>query len=171
MHISKQILNKVKKQGAKLESDWLEGYSGESIQRVMKAQEIDRLPKKVIEFLETMGERNPLFDVGQLASERLVKHKEDLRYHFKTDRPPVDYELPQDAFVFLVTKDGNCPFVYLHTDNDSEDPPVYMWIESDSEVGYDITLYADSFISYIDRITESYIRRYKKWQNKKYKGS
>ena len=129
-HFGKR-LKKHYQQKSKVEHTY-EGCSKAEIQEAMQAQEVKRLPKVYREFLETMGKQagylGLLWRSGiYYKCNHILYMKRDLRRQMKAS---FNLSMPDDIFVFY--QDIGDTFLFFYTDNEDDDPPVYLFNDDES---------------------------------------
>jgi hypothetical protein len=106
------------------------GCTPVQIESIKLAQGVLYLPQTYVDFLFTMGKRAGGLFIGtdcfcdQLSS--LKTFAAELLIEDETD-----YQLPDDAFVFLMHQ--GYQFMYFHTQDKADDPIVYHYMEGDMQ--------------------------------------
>jgi hypothetical protein len=101
------------------EAGKISGCSDDEIKALMKAQGVERLPQTYVEIMQQVGKVHLIVASWDDA----VK----LKQHLIRSLEETPYTLPQDAFVFKEHQ-GYLWWFFL-TDNEDEDPPVYIYVE------------------------------------------
>lgn len=126
------------------------GCTDEEIQLVMKIQNVKRLPKTFIGYLQVMG-HGGISEIllGDSADyQSMLYLKESLIEQVDSYSP--DFTLPSNVFVFFGHQDVE--FRYFLTDNSDDDPPVFMHIIDDD----DAKVVAQSFTEYLASLLNLY---------------
>ncbi len=133
---------------------FVEGCTETDIENIRLDQGVTRLPQLYIDFALLMGNGSGiLFDSNTKCWKLIgVKDRIENENMFGKDFREANYELPDDAYIFIEHPDF---FAYFLTDNDNDNPTVYRWsIQNDTNpqklgslweffvVNYKGTLYA-----------------------------
>ena len=125
-------IRKIKLRTKLLEIDF-KGCTKEEIQQVMEAQKVNRLPKVYIEFLEFAGKQGRLHlndEVWTFYHHKWIFTMKEFLKKMLELHKSVDWELEEDAFVFI-RSDRGIDYLYFLTENDEDDPPVYFFSEEE----------------------------------------
>lgn len=101
-----------------------EGMNDQEIITIANAQGVERLPEFYIEYLRYFGKRSGDLFIGSDTDSRYLPTLKMSASSLKTKFEPVEYGVPEDAFVFKGHQDNT--YWYFRTNNKLEDPPVYM---------------------------------------------
>ncbi len=108
-----------------------QGCSIDEIEHLMKAQSVSTLPKFYVDFMMQMGRVKPregIFrgeDIDYLAA---IEIKDNFVEFL--DEPNIEWEIPDNIFVFWEHHGYQFYFFYVDQDNDS---PIYRFAEGDNE--------------------------------------
>lgn len=123
------IKAKILDKGLASESE-LRGCTEEDILILIQKQHVTRLPDSYKEFLRAIGRNaSRLWLATEYTYDELIRLKDDALKLLEQNGNPI--ALPDDAFVFHMIE--GLMFYYFHTQNEDNDPSVYIYSEIEHE--------------------------------------
>jgi|GEM_PF-2510807 len=131
------------------------GCTGEEIEELRQRQNVKRLPKVYINCMKVLGKQSGFIGIGSEITHHYVKVLKEEAAKMVIDSE-VSFLLPSDAFVFFMSH--SCMFKFFLTDNEDEDPPVFRYVETESEFYKETEHLSDWYEQELDVIRKAIIK-------------
>lgn len=114
-----------------INEEWpLKGCSKAEIATLKKKQKVNYLPPDYVAFLSEMGHSASQFLVGEDYSYSFLPNlKDNFQDLIETETPSLS--IPNDVFVFFSHQSSS--YCFFKTDEQEVDPPVYIYVEGNTE--------------------------------------